>query len=118
MVMAAGPAEGAYVIGDVEVNELSREVRKAGEVVRLSFLEFNLLLVLAKNADRALSKSYLVTKVWNDSLDGKSRSVDQHIFTLRQKLERDPNRPRLIVTVRGYGFRIPQSPTRMASLPR
>ncbi|MEB3196029.1 MAG: response regulator [Candidatus Sericytochromatia bacterium] len=83
-----------------------RQVFKAGEKVKLTEMEFNLLELLATNPGRAYSRSEILHQVWGYRLSQYSdtRVVDVHISRLRSKLEDDPSSPELILTARGTGY--------------
>jgi DNA-binding response OmpR family regulator len=98
-------------IGDLEIDTGAREVRVAGEPVELSSLEFELLQTLAQNPRLTLSRAKLLRHVWGPNWFGDDHVIDVHISNLRRKLHDDPQRPRYIRTVRGFGFRIQEQPT-------
>lgn len=83
-----------------------RQVLKAGDKVKLTEMEFNLLELLATNPGRAYSRSEILHQVWGYRLSQYSdtRVVDVHISRLRSKLEDDPSAPELILTARGTGY--------------
>lgn len=90
--------------GEVDVNMLTREVRVAGEPVRLSTTEFELLVHLMENRGRTLSREQIQRAVWGYDHDPGTNVVDVYIGYLRRKLAGDRRR-RVIVTVRGVGYR-------------
>lgn len=81
-------------------------VQRAGNDLHLTLTEFNLLNELASPPGRVLSRQALLERVWDHGFFGDERLVDVHIRRLRTKVERDPANPRLIVTVRGLGYRL------------
>lgn len=81
-------------------------LRLAGEEVHLTLTEFRLLCELAQNDSLVLSRQMLLDKIWDRGFFGDERIVDVHVRRLRTKIERDPADPRLIVTVRGLGYRL------------
>lgn len=88
------------------VIDLARRLVLAnGAEVELTRVEFELLAALCENAGQPLSRSVLLERVWGDSRFRDLRSVDVHIRHLRQKLEHDPVNPRVLLTVRGVGYR-------------
>jgi len=91
--------------GDVEIDEARSEVRKAGQALRLTVQEYRLLVFMAAHPGRTLSRRRLLDEVWGYDADVNSRTVDVHVSSLRQKLGEDPNRPRWVLTVRGFGYR-------------
>jgi DNA-binding response OmpR family regulator len=90
--------------GGVDVNLLTREVRKNGELVRLSTTEFELLVYLMRNRGHVLSRERILRTVWGYDYDPGTNVVDVYIGYLRRKLGRDPRQP-TIVTVRSVGYR-------------
>ena len=92
--------------GDVEVDLARREVRRAGELVHLTRREYGLLAELARHPGRLLTRSMLLRAVWGPGSEGESHYLHVHMSTLRRKLERDPARPRHLVTEVGVGYRL------------
>jgi two-component system OmpR family response regulator len=97
---AAGAAVLRYA--DLELNEDSYEVFKAGQPVQLSLTEFKLLRCLLENAERVLSKSQILSAVWNYDFNGDAGVVESYISYLRRKV--DSGEPKLLHTVRGVGY--------------
>lgn len=96
----------ALVCGPVEVRLDTYEVLKNDEDVSLSRIEFYVLYELIAARGRVLSRDQLLRKVWGYGNAGDGRIVDNLVYRLRTKLEDDPANPRLIVTVRGFGYRM------------
>ena len=96
---------GAFAFGEVRVDFKRVEVTKGGEPVELSALEFRLLRYFVEHRGEVLSRDRLLDEVWGYSAEVYSRTVDQHVATLRRKIESDPRRPRHVVTVHGLGYR-------------
>ena len=94
--------EPARAVGDVVVDLARRAVLVAGREVRLTLKEFELLAMLARARGCVVSRDDLIAHVWRTTFDGESRTLDVHVATLRAKLER----PGLIETVRGVGYRL------------
>ncbi len=90
---------------DLQVSLTGRRVYRAGEEVKLSNKEFDLLAELMRNKEVVLSRDLILTKVWGYDYFVDKRTVDVHIRWLREKLEEDASNPRRIVTVRGVGYR-------------
>ena len=91
---------------DLTIDFASREVSLAGEPVRLTHKEFELLEYLFRNSGTVLSREKLLDAVWGFEFSGDTtRTVDMHIRTLRQKLHDSAENPRYIATVRGYGYK-------------
>ena len=90
--------------GDVELDLLSRQVRRQGELIRLSSTEFELLSYLVRNSNRVLTREQILRAVWGYDYDPGTNVVDVYIGYLRRKLRRG-DRPAPIVTVRTVGYR-------------
>jgi DNA-binding response OmpR family regulator len=96
-------------VSDIELDLLSRQVRRDGEPVRLSSTEFELLHYLMRNAGRVLSREQILRAVWGYEYDPGTNVVDVYIGYLRRKLRRG-DRPVPIVTVRTVGYRFDAEP--------
>ena len=96
--------------GRCEVDEAARTLRVDGQPVVLTRLEFDLLVYLAHNAGRALTRAQLLRDVWNLSHDGPARTVDNLVAHLRTKIGEDAERPRHLITLRGSGYRFVLEP--------
>ncbi|MEV6768494.1 response regulator transcription factor [Nocardia sp. NPDC051030] len=81
-------------------------VRRGDDSLHLTVTEFRLLCELAANPGRVLSRTVLLTKAWDEGFFGDERIVDVHVRRLRTKIETDPSDPRIVVTVRGLGYRL------------
>jgi two-component system, OmpR family, response regulator RegX3 len=92
-------------VGSVRLDRNRREVSVRGEPVRLTFSEFELLACLMSEPGRLLNRQELLRAIWGDSAYRDPRAIDVHIRHLREKLEEQPDDPRLIMTVRGAGYR-------------
>ena len=90
------------VVGDLELDEDSYEVRRGGELIELTATEFELLRYLMRNPRRVLSKIQILDRVWSYEFGGKSSVVEIYISYLRKKI--DAGRPAMIHTVRGVGY--------------
>jgi DNA-binding response OmpR family regulator len=91
--------------GNLSVDKSRREVRLEGQALKLKPKEYDLLLHLAKQRGRVVSRQTLLEQVWGWDFSGGSRTVDVHIRWLRQKIEPDPTNPSRIITIRGVGYR-------------
>jgi two-component system OmpR family response regulator len=87
---------------DIELDEESHEVIKAGTLISLSPTEFKLLRYLMANAGRVLSKAQILDHVWNYDFNGEANVVESYISYLRRKI--DTTEPRLLHTIRGVGY--------------
>jgi two-component system, OmpR family, response regulator RegX3 len=108
---ASGRGVGREVItvGEVSLDHGRREVSVRGQEVRLTFSEFELLSRLMSEPGHLFNRQELLRAIWGDSAYRDPRAIDVHIRHLREKLELKPEDPRLILTVRGAGYRF-QSP--------
>jgi DNA-binding response OmpR family regulator len=95
----------ALTVGPVTLDRSQREVSAHGEPVRLTFSEFELLARLMSEPGRLFNRQELLRAIWGDSAYRDPRAIDVHIRHLREKLETVPEEPRLILTVRGAGYR-------------
>jgi DNA-binding response OmpR family regulator len=105
----AGPrafGDDVLASGDVTLDRTRREVAVRGETVALTFSEFELLDCLMSYPGRAFNRQELLRAIWGESAYRDPRAIDVHVRHLREKLEDEPARPRLIVTVRGAGYRL------------
>jgi DNA-binding response OmpR family regulator len=96
--------------GPVTLDRAHREVTAHGEPVRLTFSEFELLAELMAEPGRLYNRQELLRAIWGDSAYRDPRAIDVHIRHLREKLERQPEEPKLILTVRGAGYRFHPPP--------
>ena len=92
--------------GEITIERASRLVLREGETVNLAPLEYDLLLALFDRRGAVATRHELLREVWGHQAQVVSRTVDTHILELRKKLERDPARPRHILTVRKTGYRL------------
>ena len=99
---AKGPAGRVLRLGELEIDSAAREVRRAGELVELTYKEFELLRLLASRRGVALTRDEILRAVWDYDYTGETRTVDMHVKALRQKLGEH-----IIDTVRGVGYKIP-----------
>jgi DNA-binding response OmpR family regulator len=105
-LQAPAPATATSRFGDVELRRTQGVVLKAGRELNLTKTEFRLLCEFADHAGMVLSRDQLLERVWGYDYLGDSRLVDAHVRRLRLKIEDQPDDPRLIVTVRGIGYRL------------
>jgi two-component system response regulator ResD len=102
---AGSTGDALISAGDLEIDPRSREVRRAGAMIRLTPKEFDLLHLLASDAGRVFSRIDLLDELWDFAFDGDPATVTVHIRRLREKIEEDPSDPRHLVTVWGAGYR-------------
>jgi two-component system OmpR family response regulator len=96
------------VVADLELDDDTHEVWKAGELVALSPTEFKLLRYFMQNAGRVLSKAQILDHVWHYDFGGEANVVESYVSYLRRKV--DTSEPRLLHTLRGVGYvlRVPR----------
>src|SRR5436190_9148772 len=105
-----GGDEERMAIGDLVVDKRRHEVSRAGARIDLTPLEFQILELLASEPGRAWSRNDLLDRVWSTEYEGYQRNIDPHINRLRKKLEADPKNPHYVLTVRGVGYKLNESP--------
>jgi len=103
-------AQGADIVdvfrfGDTEVDFSRAEVRRGGQVLDLSAIEFKLLQAFVRGRGRLFTRAQLLDAVWGTEVFLNDRVVDNHIVTLRKKIEPVPAEPRYLVNIRGLGYR-------------
>lgn len=101
----SGRDEMVYRVGDLELDRLSHEVRRAGQSILLQPREFRLLEYLMKNAGQVVTRTMLLEHVWDYHFDPQTNVIDVHISRLRAKIEKDFDTP-LLRTIRGAGYMI------------
>ena len=101
----AGDLPEVYRFGDVEVDFLRHEVRRAGRPVELTPTEFKLLAAFVRHPGRVLTRDQLLDEVWGHGVFVTERVVDNQVTNLRKKIEPVPSDPRHVVNVRGVGYR-------------
>ena len=97
--------EDLYAFEDVVVSFSRTEITRGGEEITVTAKEFKTLEFLTKNAGRTISRDELLDKVWGCQDYPCTRTVDNHMLRLRQKLESDPSRPSHLLTVHGQGYK-------------
>ena len=102
---SAEPESGNLRIGDVVVDVAAHEVRRGSEVIALTPLEFELLVALASKPQQVFSREMLLEQVWGYHYKADTRLVNVHVQRLRAKVEIDPDNPKIVMTVRGVGYR-------------
>ena len=104
--LLSGDGESSNVIryGDLDIDMERYEVKKRGQVVELTFREFELLKFLASQPAKIFSRETLLNKVWDYEFYGDVRTVDVTIRRLREKIEDHPSEPAYIITKRGVGY--------------
>ncbi len=102
---ASGDTPEVYRFGEMEVDVTRCELRRAGEPVEVTPLEFKLLTAFIRNRGRVLTREQLLDEVWGRGTFVTDRVVDNQIVSLRRKIEGEPARPCYLVSVRGVGYR-------------
>jgi two-component system response regulator MtrA len=98
------PAE-QLAIGDVTIDVPAHQVARAGEQIALTPLEFDLLVALARKPRQVFTREVLLEQVWGYRHAADTRLVNVHVQRLRSKVERDPEHPEVVLTVRGVGYK-------------
>jgi heavy metal response regulator len=106
-LLRRGPVSRSSVVrvGDLELDRLSQQVRRAGKRIDLTSKEYSLLEYLMSNSGRVLSRTMIIEHVWDQSFDGITNIVDVYVRHLRSKVD-DPYDQKLIRTVRGVGYSV------------
>ena len=99
------PAPEKLEIGDLSIDVAGHSVRRDGVLINLTPLEFDLLVALARKPWQVFSREVLLEQVWGYRHAGDTRLVNVHVQRLRSKIERDPEHPEVVVTVRGVGYK-------------
>ncbi|MCT1367539.1 MULTISPECIES: MtrAB system response regulator MtrA [Kocuria] len=99
-------------IGDLSIDLAGRAVTRGEATVRLTPLEYDLLVNLAQEPGQVLSRDLLLDRIWGYDSDADRRLVNVHVQRLRAKIEKDPEKPDLIQTVRGVGYKANASQVR------
>lgn len=104
-LLRRGPVNRSSVVrvGDLELDRLSQQVRRAGKRIELTSKEYSLLEYLATNPGRVFSRTMIIEHVWDQSFEGLTNIVDVYVRHLRSKVD-DPFPMKLIRTVRGVGY--------------
>ena len=103
-------ADGTLGLGPLKINISGREVTLEGEPVALTAREFDLLVHFARHPGQVFSRAQLLDSVWGYGHEGYEHTVNSHINRLRAKIEPDPARPELVVTVWGVGYKLDERP--------
>ncbi len=98
-------------IGDLAISVDGHSVKRDGRPIQLTPLEFDLLLALARRPRQVFSREVLLEQVWGYRHAADTRLVNVHVQRLRSKIERDPEHPEIVVTVRGIGYKAGETPS-------
>jgi two-component system response regulator MtrA len=96
---------GIITIGDLKIDVQAHQLLRAGKQIQLTRLEFDLLVALAREPGRVFTRDALLSEVWGYSHSTDTRLVNVHIQRLRSKIERDPENPEIVITIRGVGYK-------------
>jgi two-component system response regulator MtrA len=99
------PAPEALQVGDLSIDVAGHAMRRDGQLINLTPLEFDLLVALARKPWQVFTREALLEQVWGYRHAADTRLVNVHVQRLRSKVERDPERPEIVVTVRGVGYK-------------
>ena len=100
-----GLADSALEANGVRMDVDRHQVTVDGREIAMPLKEFELLELLLRNAGRVLTRGQLIDRVWGADYFGDTKTLDVHVKRIRSKIEKDPSNPRLLVTVRGLGYR-------------
>ena len=92
-------------IGEVSIDVAGHTITREGETIALTPLEFDLLVALARKPSRVFTREMLLEQVWGYRHAADTRLVNVHVQRLRAKIEKDPEHPEIVVTVRGVGYK-------------
>ena len=98
--------EQIYKCGGLTINDDNKEVQVDGETIRLTPIEYNILLLLVKNAGKVFSIDEIYEQIWNEEAIGADNTVAVHIRHIREKIEINPREPRYLKVVWGVGYKI------------
>jgi two-component system response regulator MtrA len=99
------PSNQELKIGDLVIDVAGHVVRRDNEILPLTVLEFKLLATLAKRPWQVFTREVLLQEVWEYQHSADTRLVNVHVQRLRAKVEKDPERPEIVLTVRGVGYK-------------
>ena len=100
------PMSATISAGPVRMDVERHVVSVDGEQVSLPLKEFELLEILVRNSGRVMTRGQLIDRVWGSDYVGDTKTLDVHVKRIRAKIEVEPGEPRLLVTVRGVGYKL------------
>ncbi len=103
---AAETSQAVYTVGGLMINDDLKEVTVDGEVVKLTPIEYNILLLLVKNQGKVFSIDQIYENIWNEDAIGADNTVAVHIRHIREKIEINPKEPRYLKVVWGVGYKV------------
>lgn len=104
--MTRKESEHIYETGGLQINDELKEVRVDGDVVKLTPIEYNILLLLMKNQGRVFSINQIYESIWNENAIAADNTVAVHIRHIREKIEINPREPRYLKVVWGLGYKV------------
>jgi len=104
--LSGGQEQAVYKCGGLTINDDNKEVYADGEQVRLTPIEYNILLLLVKNAGKVFSINEIYEQIWNEEAIGADNTVAVHIRHIREKIEINPREPRYLKVVWGVGYKV------------
>ncbi len=99
-----------FGVGDLQINDETKEVTVSGNPVKLTPIEYNILLLLVRNAGKVFSIDEIYEKIWNEEAIGADNTVAVHIRHIREKIEINPREPRYLKVVWGVGYKVEKQP--------
>ena len=113
---AVQPEQTKLVWGPLVMNMENHTVTKSGEIIELTAKEFDILRLLLENPQRVYTKAQIYSLIWNDAYMGDENAVNVHISRLRTKIEDDPRKPQVVITVWGIGYKLGEQKLAMRQL--
>ncbi len=104
--IAGNSSQAVYKCGGLTINDDNKEVYVDGELIKLTPIEYNILLLLVKNAGKVFSIDEIYEQIWNEEAIGADNTVAVHIRHIREKIEINPREPRYLKVVWGVGYKI------------
>jgi two-component system response regulator MtrA len=96
---------GIISVGDLKIDVQAHQLLRDGKQIQLTRLEFDLLVALAREPGRVFTRDALLSEVWGYAHSTDTRLVNVHVQRLRSKIERDPENPEIVITIRGVGYK-------------
>ena len=108
--ISGSQSQAVYKCGGLMINDDNKEVFVDGEPVKLTPIEYNILLLLVKNAGKVFSIDEIFQQIWNEEAIGADNTVAVHIRHIREKIEINPREPRYLKVVWGVGYKVEKQP--------
>jgi two-component system response regulator RegX3 len=104
------PVENPEVVEtkEIKIDPIKHKVFVRGEEIKLPLKEFDLLHYLSQNPGRVLTREQIIDRIWGHDYFGDTKTLDVHIKRIRSKIEKNPNEPKIIETIRGLGYKFEQ----------